>query len=45
VAEALAGELHHMAGWLGLEGITVAGKGDLARPLRHALPGGRPGLA
>jgi uncharacterized protein len=33
VAEALAGELHHMARWLGLEGIKVAAKGDLAEPL------------
>ena len=37
VAEALAGELHHMARWLGLEGIQVARKGDLAKPLLAAL--------
>ena len=37
VAEALAGELHHMARWLGLEGINVAPKGDLAGPLLRLL--------
>jgi uncharacterized protein len=37
VAEALATELHHMADWLRLERITVAPKGDLAKPLRQAL--------
>ena len=36
VAEALAGELHHMARWLGLEGITVAAKGNLVTPLLRA---------
>ena len=33
VAEALAGELQVMAGWLGLERIEVADRGDLARNL------------
>ncbi|MCA1843034.1 MAG: winged helix DNA-binding domain-containing protein, partial [Actinobacteria bacterium] len=37
VAEALVGELHHMARWLGLDGVTVAPKGGLAKPLRQAL--------
>ena len=37
VAEALAGELRLTARWLGLDGITVAANGDLARPLRRAL--------
>ena len=37
VAEALAGELHLMARWLGLEHITVAPKGDLAEPLLRVL--------
>lgn len=39
VAEALAAELRHMAGWLGLEGINVADKGNLARWL-HGHVGG-----
>ena len=42
VAEALAGELVHTARWLELDGITIAGKGDLARPLRRALGSARP---
>ena len=37
VAEALAAELHHVASWLGLDDITVAAKGDLAKPLLEAL--------
>ncbi len=37
VAGALAGELHHMARWLGLERVSVVPKGDLARPLLRAL--------
>jgi len=37
VAAALAAELGEMASWLGLGGIAVAGRGDLARPLRAAL--------
>ena len=37
VAEALAGELRNMARWLELEGISVAAKGDLAKPLLEAL--------
>ncbi len=34
VAEALAEELQTMAGWLGLAGVTVGSRGDLAGPLR-----------
>ena len=34
VAPALAAELHTMAGWLGLERVTVAKNGDLAPALR-----------
>ena len=37
VAEALAGELETMAGWLGLGGVTVGGRGDLAGALRKAF--------
>ncbi len=37
VAEELAGELHLMAGWLGLDDVVVAGRGDLAPALRGAL--------
>lgn len=37
VAESLARELQHMARWLGLDAITVAEKGDLAKPLLRAL--------
>ncbi|HEX3781582.1 MAG TPA: crosslink repair DNA glycosylase YcaQ family protein [Pseudonocardiaceae bacterium] len=36
VAE-LAEELRSMAGWLGLDGVVVGTKGDLAAPLRRAL--------
>jgi uncharacterized protein YcaQ len=36
VAEALAGELESMASWLGLGGISVSGRGDLAPELRTA---------
>jgi hypothetical protein len=36
-AERLAGELRRMAGWLGLEGVEVAGRGDLAEALESAL--------
>jgi uncharacterized protein len=36
VAEALAGELESMASWLGLGGISVSGRGDLAAELRAA---------
>jgi uncharacterized protein YcaQ len=35
----LAAELTRMAGWLGLERVEVAGKGDLARALDDALQG------
>ena len=34
---ALAAELIRMAGWLGLDGVAVAGKGDLAGRLQSAL--------
>jgi uncharacterized protein len=34
VAAALAGELESMAVWLGLGGVSVAGRGDLAKDLR-----------
>ena len=37
VAEALVGELQTMAGWLGLAGVTVAKRGDLADELRAAV--------
>jgi len=37
VAEALAGELETMAGWLGLGGVKVSGRGDLAGELRKAV--------
>ncbi|WP_090601278.1 winged helix-turn-helix domain-containing protein [Mycobacterium lentiflavum] len=36
VAAALAGELESMASWLGLGGVTVSGRGDLATELRTA---------
>ena len=48
VAEALAGELEAMAGWLGLGRIEVAEKGTLARTLRATvrnLPFGRLGTS
>lgn len=35
--ERLAGELRRMAGWLGLDGVDVAGRGDLAGALKAAL--------
>jgi uncharacterized protein YcaQ len=38
VAEALAGELQSMAGWLGLGDVTVGKRGDLVGELRRALP-------
>jgi uncharacterized protein YcaQ len=37
VAEALAGELETMAGWLGLAGVKVGGRGDLAGELRKTV--------
>ncbi|HEY2088165.1 MAG TPA: crosslink repair DNA glycosylase YcaQ family protein [Mycobacterium sp.] len=37
VAEALAGELQAMAGWLGLAGVTVVKRGNLAGVLRARL--------
>ena len=36
VAAALAGELESMASWLGLDGFSVSGRGDLAPELRAA---------
>ena len=36
-ARALAGELHEMAGWLGLDEVTVERRGDLADPLRTVV--------
>jgi uncharacterized protein YcaQ len=36
VAAALTGELDSMASWLGLGGVTVSGRGDLAGELRAA---------
>jgi uncharacterized protein YcaQ len=36
VAAALAGELGSMASWLGLSGVSVSGRGDLAGELRAA---------
>ena len=35
-AEALAAELESMAGWLGLGGVAVQPRGDLAAPLAAA---------
>jgi uncharacterized protein YcaQ len=37
VAAALAGELETMASWLGLGGVKVGGRGDLAGALRKAF--------
>lgn len=37
VADALAGELASMASWLGLGGVSVSGRGDLAADLRAAV--------
>ena len=34
VAEALSAELHTMATWLGLAGVTIGGRGDLTAALR-----------
>ncbi|MBW8304059.1 MAG: winged helix-turn-helix domain-containing protein [Brevundimonas sp.] len=36
-AERLAAELRRMAGWRGLEGVAVAGKGDLAEALESVV--------
>jgi uncharacterized protein YcaQ len=38
VADALAGELHVMAGWLGLDTVTVDRRGPFARDLAAAVP-------
>jgi uncharacterized protein len=37
VATALAGELHTMAGWLGLADVTIGDRGDLADELRAVV--------
>lgn len=37
IAEELADELTAMADWLGLESVSVAGRGDLAAPLARVL--------
>ena len=37
VAEELAGELRRLAGWLDLQDVSVAGKGDLAAKLAKAV--------
>jgi uncharacterized protein YcaQ len=37
VAEALAAELHRLAGWLELDGVAMPDRGDLADPLAAAL--------
>ena len=37
VADALAAELHTMAGWLGLASVEVGARGDLASPLGVAV--------
>jgi uncharacterized protein len=37
VADALAGELRLMAGWLGLDDVVVVDRGDLAPALRRAV--------
>jgi uncharacterized protein YcaQ len=39
VAAALAPELQTMASWLGLGGVTVGRRGDLAPPLRREIGG------
>jgi uncharacterized protein YcaQ len=39
VAEQLAAELALMAGWLGLDGVEVEARGDLAPALRAAVAG------
>lgn len=39
-AEAAAPELRRMAQWLGLEDVTAAARGSLAKPLRQALKRG-----
>ncbi len=38
-AARLAAELRRMAGWLGLEGVEVVGKGDLAEALERVISG------
>jgi hypothetical protein len=40
LAEAAASELTALANWLGLGGVTVAGRGTLAHPLRAAVAAG-----
>ena len=41
VAPALATEVQSLAGWLGLDGVEVGERGDLAASLRRALAAGR----
>jgi uncharacterized protein YcaQ len=43
-AEALAAELHRMAGWLGLSAVAPPEGGDLAGPLARALVAGAAGV-
>jgi uncharacterized protein YcaQ len=46
VSDALAGELRSMADWLGLDDVSVADRGDLARSLTRRIarrPAGYPG--
>jgi uncharacterized protein YcaQ len=40
VARELAAELRLVSGWLGLGGVAVGRKGDLAEPLRRAVAQG-----
>jgi hypothetical protein len=43
-AEALAAELHRLAGWLGLQRVAPPVRGDLAGPLTAALKAGTAGV-
>ena len=43
MAPRLAAELHELAGWLGLDGVLVSGRGDLAPALLSAVPDVRGG--
>ncbi|SDC82215.1 hypothetical protein SAMN05660690_2704 [Geodermatophilus telluris] len=45
VAAELAAELRLVAGWLGLDDVTVAERGDLATDLTRALPAAASGVA
>ena len=44
VTAELAEELHVMAGWLGLDGVEVGERGDLADPLRRRCAAGVPAV-